>query len=163
MALYTSLGFDPREPLAVLSGSPRGPLPAELRARPMTPDDLGAAAALSRRVHGFARTADLQGALANGTPLLLERAGRITAYMAMPTLWLFNHTVAETEVDLRAIIRAAAVAAGDSPIGFLLPIRRAAIFRWCLDQGMQVVKPMTLMSRGHYAEPDGAWLPSVFY
>ena len=26
-----------------------------------------------------------------------------------------------------------------------------------------LVQPMTLMSRGDYAEPRGAWLPSVLY
>jgi predicted N-acetyltransferase YhbS len=163
MALYTALGFDPREPLAVLIGSPRGRLPAELHVRPMTAGDLHQAAMLSLRVHGFARTADLQTALAQAAPLVLERDGRITAYMAMPTFWLLNHAVAETDADLKALIRGAALAAGDTPLGFLMPIRRAALFRWCLDQGMRVVKPMTLMSRGDYAEPDGAYLPSVLY
>jgi predicted N-acetyltransferase YhbS len=162
MGLYTALGFDPREPLAVLCGSPRDLPPADTRVRLMTPGDLRAAAALSRRVHGFVRTADLQGALSRGAPVVLERAGRITAYMAMPTFWILNHAVAETEDDLRALILGAG-AASDQPLGFLMPIRRAALFRWCLDQGMQVVKPMTLMSRGHYADPDGAWLPSVLY
>ena len=163
MALYTSLGFDAREPLAVLSGSPKGVLPDDFHVRRMTPGDLKEAAALSKRVHGFARTADLEAALVQAEPLVLERDGRITAYMAMPTFWLLNHAVAETDLDLEAMIRGAAVAAGDKPLGFLMPIRRAALFRWCLSQGMRVVKPMTLMSRGRYAEPDGAYLPSVLY
>jgi GNAT superfamily N-acetyltransferase len=163
MALYTALGFDAREPLALLTGSPRGPLPVDLRVRPMTFDDLDQADALSLRIHGFARTADLKAALGQATPVVLERAGRITAYMAMPTFWLFNHAVAETDVDLKALIRGASAVAGDKPLGFLVPIRRTALFRWCLDQGMQLVKPMTLMSRGFYVEPDGAYLPSVMY
>jgi predicted N-acetyltransferase YhbS len=162
MALYTALGFDPREPVALLTGVPRGLPPERARVRPMTPADLRAAAALCRRVHGFARTADLQAALAQGAPVVLERDGRITAYMAMPNLWIFNHAVAETEDDLRALILGAG-AATSAPLGMLVPIRRAGLFRWCLDQGLTVVKPMTLMSRGHYAEPDGAWLPSVLY
>jgi hypothetical protein len=138
-------------------------MPVDFRVRPMTPDDLPQAKALSLRGHGFARTTDLQAALALSAPMVVERAGRITAYMAMPNFWLLNHAVAETDVDLRALIRGAAVAAGDTPLGFLMPIRRAALFRWCLDQGMRVVKPMTLMSRGHYVEAVGAYLPSVFY
>jgi predicted N-acetyltransferase YhbS len=162
MALYTSLGFDPREPLAVLTGTPRDLPPADARVRLMTPGDLRAAAALSRRVHGFARTAELQAALAQGAPVVLERAGRIAGYMAMPNFWLLNHAIAETEDDLRALILGAG-AASAQPLGLLAPIRRAALFRWCLDQGMRVVKPMTLMSSGHYAEPDGAYLPSVMY
>lgn len=161
MALYTSLGFAPREPLAVLAGSPRGASPDD-HVRPMTAQDLDEAAALTKRLHGFTRGAELQAALAQAEPMVLERDGRMTAYMAMPHLWLLNHAVAETEEDLKTLILGVA-AAHDRPLGFLVPIRQASLFRWCLTQGMQAVKPMTLMSRGHYAEPSGAYLPSVFY
>lgn len=163
MALYTSVGFDPREPLAVMTGRVRGTVPAGYRVRRMTPDDIRETAALSRKVHGFARTAELSMSLATGEPVVVERAGRITAYMARPTFWLFNHAVAETEVDLKVLIRGAGVAAGETPLAFLMPIRQATLFRWCLEQGMRVEKPMTLMSRGHYSEPNGAWLPSVLF
>lgn len=44
-----------------------------------------------------------------------------------------------------------------------MPTRNPALFRWCLDQGLRVVQPMTLMSLGRYNEPAGAWLPSVSY
>lgn len=161
MALYTSLGFDPREPLAVLTGSPRNAC-TDARVRPMTYDDLDQTAALATRVHGFTRSADLRAALAQDEPMVLERDGRITAYMTMPHLWLLNHAVAETEADLKTLILGTG-AVRARPLGFLMPIRQASLFRWCLTHGMQIVKPMTLMSRGHYAEPAGAYLPSVFY
>ena len=35
--------------------------------------------------------------------------------------------------------------------------------RWCLSQGLHIVQSLTLMSRGLYNEPRGAWLPSVIY
>lgn len=162
MALYASLGFRAREPLAVLSGRPRDALGAGLKVRPMTPADLPAADALARQVHGFARGAELRGALARGTPVVLERDRQLVAYMTMPGLWLLNHAVAETEADLRALILGAG-AASEGPIGFLLPIRCAELFRWALGQGFAVVKPMTLMTRGEYREPQGGWLPSVMY
>jgi predicted N-acetyltransferase YhbS len=162
MALYTNLGFDPREPLAVMTGKPNGRIPAGFRVRHMTPDDLRDVNALSLKVHGFTRNADVVSALAEDQPLVLERFGRITAYMTRPTLWLLNHAVAESDVDLRALIRGAGVLI-ERPLGFLMPIRRASLFRWALEQGMRVVKPMTLMSSGHYSEPNGAWLPSVLY
>lgn len=162
MALYTRLGFDPREPLALIAGSPRDLPPADARIRPMNRADLGAAAALSRRVHGFARSADLEAAIGRATPVVLERDGRITAYMTTPSYWLLNHAVAEDEAELRALILGAG-AVSERPLGMLVPVRRAALFRWCLEQGLRVVKPMTLMSRGWYAEPDGAYLPSVLY
>ncbi len=40
---------------------------------------------------------------------------------------------------------------------------RRLLFRWCLDVGLRVVKPMTYMAVGDYREPAGAWLPSVSY
>jgi hypothetical protein len=44
-----------------------------------------------------------------------------------------------------------------------VPTRNAALFRWCLDNGLRVVEPMTLMSIGLYNEPAGAWLPSILF
>lgn len=35
--------------------------------------------------------------------------------------------------------------------------------RWCLEEGLRVVQPMALMTMGPYAEPKGAYLPSVLY
>jgi GNAT superfamily N-acetyltransferase len=162
MALYTDLGFDPQEPVALMTGTPRGTPVSEMQVLPMVPADLPAAAQLSRKVHGVSRNVELQSALARGTPLVLERDGRVAGYMTMPNSWQLNHAVAEDEAALRALILGAG-AASTEPLALLVPIRRAALFRWCLRQGLTVVKPMTLMSMGHYREPDGAWLPSVLY
>ena len=62
---------------------------------------------------------------------------------------------------LRALLAGAATSG--SPLSLLLPIRQASLFRWCLDAGMRVVMPMTLMALGDYQEPAGSWFPSVFY
>jgi len=162
MALYASLGFSAREPLAVMTGRPRDMPPAGAMVRPMTPGDLPQVEELARRVHGFPRTGDVKAALQRGTPLVLDGESRIRAYMTMPGLWLLNHAVAETEADMMALVLGAA-AASREPIAFLVPIRSARFFRWCLGQGMRIVKPMTLMTRGDYNEPQGAWMPSVLY
>ena len=162
MALYAELGFDAREPLALLAGRPKsGPVPRGI-VRPLQADDVEAADALARRVTGFDRGADLRGALARGGAVGFARGGRLVGYMTAPDFWILNHAVAETEADLKALILGAG-ALTKAPLGFLLPIRRAALFRWCLDQGFRVVKPMTLMSRGRYTEPGGGYLPSVMY
>ncbi|SPH24022.1 hypothetical protein DEA8626_03070 [Defluviimonas aquaemixtae] len=162
MALYASLGFRVREPVVVVTGRPRDNVPAGLQVRPMTPTDLFAADTLARRVHGYARGAELRSALARGTPVVLERGGRITGYMTMPKLWLLNHAVAETQADMMALILGAGAVTAE-PISFLVPIRYAEFFRWCLGQVFAIVKPMTLMTRGEYSEPRGAWVPSVLY
>lgn len=162
MALYASLGFRVREPMAVMTGRPRDRLTADLRVRPMTPSDLIASDNLARRVHGYSRASETRAALARGTPVVLERGGRVVAYMTMPNLWLLNHAVAETQADLMGLILGAGAASAE-PIGFLAPIRNAEFFRWSLGQGFAVVKPMTLMTRGEYIDPRGGWIPSVLY
>jgi hypothetical protein len=68
--------------------------------------------------------------------------------------------VSETNEDLKALIGAAPSFLGP---GFLLPTRNSELFRWCLEKGLRVVQPMTLMSLGLYNEPAGAFLPSILY
>ena len=111
----------------------------------------------------WSAAAELRDALGTFTPFAVEREGRITGYLTAPTFWLANHGVAETEGDMRALIAGAAAAASPEPVSFLLPVRQASLFRWCLSEGMRVVKPMTLMAMGEYREPRGVWFPSVFY
>ena len=90
--------------------------------------------------------------------MLVERHGRITGYAT--AIGFFNHAVAETNDDLKALIAAASEFAGP---GFLLPSRNSEVFRWCLNEGLRVTQPMTLMSIGLYNEPRGAFLPSILY
>jgi hypothetical protein len=45
----------------------------------------------------------------------------------------------------------------------MLPMRNSELLRWCLERGLRVIQPMTLMSRGFYQEPAGAFLPSILY
>jgi putative tryptophan/tyrosine transport system substrate-binding protein len=37
------------------------------------------------------------------------------------------------------------------------------VFRWCLDNGLRLVKQQTMMTMGLYNEPVGAYLPSILY
>ena len=73
---------------------------------------------------------------------------------------LFGHTVGESNEDLKALIGAAPAFTGP---GFLLPTRNSEVLRWCLEQGLRIVYPMTLMSLGLYNEPRGAFMPSVLF
>jgi GNAT superfamily N-acetyltransferase len=162
VALYASLGFEVKEPLLLLRGAPRNGPPPGSAVRPLAAEDIGACARLCAAVHGVERAAELRDALRTFTPSAVEREGRITGYLTAPSFWLANHGVAETEADMRALI-AGAAAASPEPVSFLLPVRQAGLFRWCLSEGMRVVKPMTLMAMGEYREPGGVWFPSVFY
>jgi hypothetical protein len=59
---------------------------------------------------------------------------------------------------VRALIGAARLFPGP---GFLVPTRNGGLMRWCLNNGLRIVQPMTLMTMGLYNEPAGAYLPSM--
>jgi predicted N-acetyltransferase YhbS len=158
LVLYTKLGFDTREHLACMQGPPIKQTIAGCAVRPAAERDLDACNRLCVRVHGHHRDGELRDAIRAGTATVAERAGRITGY-ATPIAY-FAHAVAETNDDLIALI--AAAKSFDGP-GFLLPSRNADLMRWCLDTGLRVTQPMTLMTMGLYSEPRGAYLPSILY
>jgi GNAT superfamily N-acetyltransferase len=162
LSLYATLGFDAREILVVLSGAPRTAPPSHWEIRPLTASDLPDCERLHKSVHGYPRTNELRDALASATPIIALRDGRVCAYMTAPAIWLANHGVAETEEDMQALLLGAPRIT-EQPISFLMPARRAALFRWCLTQGYRAVRPMTLMTFGEYSEPQGSYFPSVLY
>jgi hypothetical protein len=100
----------------------------------------------------------LKDAIAKGTATVVERDGRVTGYATV--IGFFGHALGESNEDLKALIGAATEFAGP---GFLLPTRNTELFQWCLEQGIRVTQPMTLMSKGFYNEPAGAFLPSILY
>jgi predicted N-acetyltransferase YhbS len=165
MSLYTSLGFDPKEPLALMRGKPRERFSKNSgEVRPVTASDIDQCAALCKRVHGFDRANELRDATQMLGSMLLQRDGRIVAYASAPTLWFANHGVAETEADMRDLLLGAGDrTSNEHPLMLLVPIRQASLFRWLLSQGLRVVKPMTLMSMGEYRDPHGCFYPSVAY
>lgn len=158
LALYTRLGFDPREPLSVINGAPLNLRFGERPIRPATLADLEAASGLCRRAHGFARSVEFRSALDERAAFVVEHDGRITGYTT--GVGFLGHSVGETNDDLKALIGAAPAFPGP---GFFVPTRNAGLLRWCLEQGLRIVQPMTLMTIGPYEEPKGAWLPSVLY
>ena len=164
MPLYASLGFDVKEPLAVMVGTPTGKPSSDAVARPMTEADLPACAALCREMHGFDRTGELRDALEHFRPFVLERGGRVVAYSSTPNFFLLNHGVARTPQDMQELLLASAAATGQ-PIGLQVPTRNADFVRWCLSQKLRMLKPTTLMSTGVYQEPPAGawWFPSILY
>jgi GNAT superfamily N-acetyltransferase len=158
LSLYAKLGFDVREFLSVMQGPPIDKLPDGYRVRPATLSDLEACDRLCKGVHGHDRSGELADAIKEGTATVAERHGRIAAYSSV--LGFFGHAVGETNPDLQALIATAPAFLGS---GILVPARNAALFRWCLENGLKVVQPMTLMTAGLYNEPMGAYLPSVLY
>ena len=162
LALYAGLGFEAKEPLVALAGRPSHAPPSGWEVRPLREDDLAACAALHERVHGYSRANELREALGRGLAWVASRHGRVVAYAAVATVWLANHGVGETEEDMVALLAGAGCLA-EEPLALLLPIRQAGLLRWCLGAGLRPVKPMVLMSKGEYREPQGAWFPSILY
>jgi len=158
MALYTSLGFDIREPLACMNGPAIGQTPPACVVRPAETSDIAVCDALSFRVHGFARGGELPDAIASGAARVVVRGGRITGYATGTSF--FGHATAESNLDLQALLGAAEEFGGP---GVLIPTRNAELFRWCLARRLRIVQPLTLMSWGLYQEPAGAFCPSILY
>jgi GNAT superfamily N-acetyltransferase len=156
LCLYAKLGFTVREPLVNLQGSPPGVVVPGCAVRAAVIDNAAAADRLCREAHGHDRGRDFRDAIEQGTAAVVERDGHLTTTQ----IAFFGHAIAKTDEDLKALIAAAPSFAGP---GFLLPCRNTELFRWCLEQGLRVVQPMTLMTIGLYNEPRGAYLPSILY
>jgi GNAT superfamily N-acetyltransferase len=161
LSLYESLGFDVKEPVAVIAGKPSSRPADDVGVRALEEDDLDACEALCKRVHGFERTNELRDAIQAFRPFVAVRDGRITAYASSMIFWPMNHGVAKSEEDMKALLVGAAAALNE-PISFLVPLR-SGLFRWCLGEGLRLVKPMNLMALGQYQEPRGSWFPNVLY
>jgi predicted N-acetyltransferase YhbS len=158
LSLYTKLGFDTVEPLSNIQGSPLGLKFEGYNVRKMTLSDLDAADAVAMRVHGVTRHNETRGAIDQGTASVVEHNGRVTGYTT--GIGFFGHAVGESNLDVQALIGASE---GFSGPGFLLPTRNSELMRWCLGNGLRIVQPMTLMSRGLYQIPRGTFLPSILY
>lgn len=158
LSLYAKLGFVAREPVSVMLGDPvRLEIPG-YKVRPLTEEDAEACNAVCRRVHGLERGGEVRDALRWGRPLLVEHEGRVTGYAT--TLGSAGHAVGESNEEIKALIGAATAYRGT---GIIVPTRNAELFRWCLDRGLRVSFPGTMMSVGFYTEPQGGYLPSSLY
>jgi predicted N-acetyltransferase YhbS len=158
LSLYTKLGFDSREPLSVFQGAALKLSIPGYAVRPARESDLEECARLCVRIHGHDRTGELRDALRPRHAAVVERAGRITGYTS--AVAFFGHSVGETNEDVEALIGAAESFGGP---GFLVPTRNNALMRWCLNQGLRIIQPMTLMTTGLYNQPAAAYLPSVLF
>ncbi len=158
LALYTKLGFRPQEPLSVFQGPPvNASLPGH-DVRPARAGDINACARIGERLHGFSRAGELVMAVAQGTAKVVERDGEITGYAT--DVGFFGHATGMTNRDILALIASATSFAGP---GFLVPTRNTVLMRWCLEHGLRIVQPMTLMTRGFYHSPKGSYLPSILF
>jgi len=158
LALYTKLGFDVVEPLSTINGKPfTAEIPGRT-VRTLIDADIESANRLCIAAHGISRKHEIAGAAAQGSGLIVETNGKLTAYATI--LGFFGHAVASTDDDLKALIGSGREIAG---AGVLLPTRNGEVLRWCLENGMRIVMPMSLMAKGYYQTPRTSFFPSILY
>jgi predicted N-acetyltransferase YhbS len=158
LSLYAKLGFQVRDLLACIQGTPPNGEISGYHVRSAAAIDAEACNALCHRVHGHDRAGEVADAIAQGTALVVEHDGRISGYAS--ELAFFGHAVGESNEDLKALIMATDGFGGP---GILVPTTNADLFRWCLESGQRVKYLMTLMTSGLHSPPQGAYLPSVLY
>jgi GNAT superfamily N-acetyltransferase len=166
LSLYAKLGFEVREFVSVMQGPPigkvmNGAMTGAMngyQVRAAAQADVDACNSLCQIVHGHERGGELSDAIKQGTAVVAEHDGRVAAYAT--SIGFFGHAVGQTNYDLQALLASAPAFLGP---GILVPTRNAGLFRWCLENGLKVVEPMTLMTVGLYNEPAGAYLPSILY
>jgi predicted N-acetyltransferase YhbS len=158
LALYAKLGFVIREPLSCMQGAAMQKTTPGFQVRPAQASDLASCNDLCMRIHGHDRGGELSDGIEDGSAFVVESRGRITGYVS--SFAFSGHGVGETNEDLFALIASASAFQGP---GILIPNRNAALFRWCLENGLRVVQQATLMTMGLYNEPAGAYFPSITY
>ena len=158
LSLYAKLGFTVRECIARVTGVPLALQLPGYTVRPATLADLDACDQVCRRVHGHDRSGELRDAIQQGSATMVEHEGQVSGYAT--SIGASGHAVGETTAAVQALIGAAAAFERGS---LLVPMRNEELLRWCLRVGFRVTVPQTLMSRGFYQEPVGAFLPSILY
>ena len=159
LALYATLGFETREPVSTMQGKPiRDDIPGK-SVRTATGSDVESCNAICKAVHGHDRDGELRDSIREGSARVVLQGGKITGYTS--GLTYFNHSVALTNDDLKALISSTTDNYGGP--GILVPTRNTQLFRWCLDNGLRLVHQLTLMTIGLYNEPTGSYMPSILY
>ncbi len=156
LALYTSMGFDTKEPLAYLALSSEGqPDPGF---RPATAADFDQMDDLCQSIYHVSRRGDYEAFLSLGFPMFVLDRGQIVGYHIGSAL---GHGVAETAEDLLTLL--AGYGANVPSAHSFVPIRDGALYRGALAAGHRNVKVMNLMALGPYEEPQGTYAPSVMF
>ena len=161
LALYTTLGFEVREPISNMQGKPIQETIPGRSVRTATESDIESCNAICKAVHGHDRNGELQDSIKQGSAKVVLHKNKITGYTC--GLTFFNHSVGLTNDDLKALISSATNDDSYGGPGILIPSRNAQLFRWCLNNGLRLVQQLTLMTIGLYNEPAGSYMPSILY
>ena len=157
LALYASLGFDVKEPLAYMTLSSAGNVDDAFR--PATPADYDAMDALCRDVYRISRKGEYATLTAVGFPaFVLDRGSGITGYVIGTAI---GHGVAQSDDDMLALL--AGIGATTPDAHAHIAMRQGTLYRRALAAGHRNRKVMNLMTYGPYEEPQGTYCPSVMF
>lgn len=159
LSLYTSLGFDVREPAGLLTPPPPGQ--RDNCVRKAQAGDLSALKELGERIYKTSRRNELATWMERGFAVLVhETQGRIRGYLAPGRT---GHGVAETEAVALALISQISHHAPPGMGQFFCPLRNGSFYRGLLKGGCRLTKVMNLMTLGPYEAPEGVWMPSIAF
>jgi ribosomal protein S18 acetylase RimI-like enzyme len=161
LALYTTLGFEVREPISNMQGKPIQEAIPGRSVRAATESDTESCNTICKTVHGHDRNGELQDSIKQGSAKVVLHENKITGYTC--GLTFFNHSVGLTNDDLKALISSATHNDSYGGPGILIPSRNTQLFCWCLNNGLRLVQQLTLMTIGLYNEPAGFYMPSILY
>jgi ribosomal protein S18 acetylase RimI-like enzyme len=157
LALYASLGFEVKEPLAYMTLSNAGP--PDDNFRPAAPGDYDEMDALCREVYRISRKGEYATLSSAGFPaFVLDRGDRIRGYIIGTAI---GHAVAETDDDMLALLAGIGAAMPDAHAH--VAMRQGDLYRRALAAGHRNRKVMNLMAYGPYEEPAGTYCPSVMF
>jgi len=157
--LYAKLGFAVREPLALMTLAPA--VESNPTVRSFRPEDLPVLDDLCRRYYRVSRLNELKFWTSLGMPLfVLERQDRMRGYFLPGKL---GHAVAETTADALALLGEAGRHVPVEQALALCPMTHSELYHGALHAGHRVAKVLTLMTRGAFAPPAGAWTASYLY
>lgn len=159
LSLYASLGFEVREPIALLK------CPAfstyDDSVREARESDLPVLERLCVQHYKTNRRNELAVWFKKGFPLIVrEQEGRICGYLMPGHL---GHGVADSEPTALAMVSQVHRYVWKNLDFIFCPLRNTSFYRALLKLGCRLTKVMTLMTLGPYEEPEGIWLPSVVY
>jgi ribosomal protein S18 acetylase RimI-like enzyme len=156
LALYASLGFVVKEPVAYMVLSDKNPVDDNFR--PATAADFDAMDALCREIYGISRKGEYTSLLAAGFPAYVIDRGRIAAYLVGTAI---GHGVAENNSDMLALYAGIGATAPASLANCCM--RQGDLYRAALAAGHRNQKVMNLMAYGPYEDPTSTWTPSVMF
>ncbi len=165
-SLYSSLGFDMVDMPVHMDGIlDPGEQPADC-IREADRGEIGELAALGRQVLAYDRTAELETMANFAPPLVVERDGRHAGYLCRfpPAGGTYcGYGAARDESALRDLLIAAARFGDGGPLHVAIPASQPETLRWALRSGLRIAWLETLMVRGRYEKPAGAYIPSGWF